>query len=516
MGYNGHYLEAIDHANSQSAAPAVVTGPEPDRCRQASRLATRAVARHARDTGALGMSALWRINLWVCGFFALVTLACMGLLVHQALADVERELQAAEAVVEYLSETAERNPASLQPRMTRSLRHVRVRWLEPGEAARLPVQDGLDAWLGRLLFAEARHSARVLELQDGRRVQIAVDPRDEIDEVWDSLQQLLSLCGLALVLSLLTIRWAVRRGLGLLDDLLRALQQVSGGQLNVRLRAQGLPEARQLAEHFNRMTDALEQARADNTQLTQTLLAVQEQERTHLAQTLHDDLGQYLAGIRAQACLLRLVADQPDTVERTVRELEHNCEHLQQGFRALVHGLYPVVLQHLSLSEAFGLLVEQWQGRQGIDCQLRVSAVLSARACSSASVMRLKCVASCRASGRPCARKRTLSWPPETCCRARSKSSSRPRPRRTAQRMVSRLNANARPHRLSNCWRESQTSSISSRGSTAICTRRPSCNWRTRSLCRASANNSRPSQASSPSCTSSRSASPGSSQRTRT
>lgn len=324
------------------------------------------------------MSALWRINLWVCGFFALVTLACMGLLVHQAVEDVERELQSAEAVVEYLSETAERDPASLQPRLTSSLRHVRVRWLAADEAARLPVQDGLDAWLGRLLFAEARHSARVLDLNDGRRVQIAVDPRDEIDEVWDSLQQLLSLCGLALLLSLLTIRWAVRRGMSLLDELLRALQQVSGGQLQVRLRAKGLPEARQLATHFNRMTAALEQARADNTQLTQTLLAVQEQERTHLAQTLHDDLGQYLAGIRAQACLLRLVADQPLVVERTVRELEHNCEHLQQGFRALVHDLYPVVLQHLPLAEAFGLLVEQWQGRQGIDCRLRVSTELPA------------------------------------------------------------------------------------------------------------------------------------------
>lgn len=318
------------------------------------------------------MSALWRINLWVCGFFAVVTLACMGLLMHQAMADVERELQSAEAVVEYLSETAERDPASLQPRLTRSLRHVRVCWLAPGETARLPVQNGLDGWLGRLLFAEARHSARVLDLKDGRRVQIAVDPRDEIDEVWDSLQQLLALCSLALMLSLLTIRWAVRRGMGLLDELLRALQQVSGGQLNVRLRAAGVPEARQLATHFNHMTQALEHAHADNAHLTRTLLAVQEQERTHLAQTLHDDLGQYLAGIRAQACLLRLVADQPATVERTVRELEHNCEHLQQGFRALVHDLYPVMLQHLPLAEAFGLLVEQWQMRQGIECQLRV------------------------------------------------------------------------------------------------------------------------------------------------
>ena len=322
------------------------------------------------------MSALWRINLWVGGFFALVTLACVGLLLHQALADVERELQSAQAVVEYLSDSAERDPVSLQPRLTESLRHVRVQWLQPGEAPSSANQSGLDAWLGRLLFAEARHSARLLDLADGRRVQIALDPRDEIDEVWDSLQQLLSLCGLALLVSLLTIRWAVSRGLGQLQQLQRALQQVCDGQLKVRLPTEGVAEARQLATQFNRMTEALEQARADNTHLTRTLLAVQEQERTHLAQTLHDDLGQYLAGIRAQACLLRLVVDQPETVERTVRELEHNCEHLQQGFRTLVRELYPVALQHLPLAAAFALLVEQWQGRQGIECRLRVGAQL--------------------------------------------------------------------------------------------------------------------------------------------
>ena len=319
------------------------------------------------------MSALWRINLWVCGFFALVTLACMGLLVHQALADVERELQSAEAVVEYLSETAERNPASLQPRLTGSLRHVRVSWLEPGEVARLPVRDGLDAWLGRLLFAQTPHSARVLDLQDGRRVQIAVDPRDEIDEVWDSLQQLLSLCGLALLLSLLTIRWAVRRGMGLLDDLLRALRQVSGGQLNVRLRAEGMPEARQLALHFNHMTQALEQARGDNTRLTRTLLAVQEQERTQLAQTLHDDLGQYLAGIRAQACLLRLVADQPAAVERTGWSWSTTASTCNRAFGRWCTISIRWCCNTCHWRKPSGLLVEQWQDRQGIDCQLRVS-----------------------------------------------------------------------------------------------------------------------------------------------
>ncbi|MFL6969782.1 MULTISPECIES: HAMP domain-containing sensor histidine kinase [Pseudomonas] len=324
------------------------------------------------------MSALWRINLWVTAFFALVTLACATLLLHQATADVRRELQSAESVVHYLRETAQRDPASLQSRLTGSLRHVRVRWSAPGENS--PAQEpGLNAWLGRRLLADGP-AAQVVELQDGRRAWIAVDPVDEVDEILDSLVQLLGVCAMALLLSLLAIRWAVRRGMRLLDELLQALHQVSAGDLQVNLRAAGISEAQRLAEHFNRMTAALAQTRADNARLTQALLAVQEQERRSLAQTLHDDLGQYVAGIRARACLLRLVIHQPPALEQTASELEEHCDHLQQGFRALVNDLYPVVLQHLPLGEAIELLARQWQDNHGIACQLRVDGALPALA----------------------------------------------------------------------------------------------------------------------------------------
>ncbi|HEY0286074.1 MAG TPA: histidine kinase [Pseudomonas sp.] len=322
------------------------------------------------------MSALWRINLWVIAFFALVTLSCTWLLLHQAVADVERELVAAEAVVEYLSETAQNNPASLQERLTGNLRHVRLVWLEAQQTPQPLTQSPVDDWLEHWLLPERADQSQVLSLSDGRRVQISLDPADEIDEVWDSLQQLLMLCGLALLLSLVTIRWAVLRGLSLLKDVLGALQQVSEGDLQVRLAVQGLPEARQLAGHFNRMTATLQRVQADNTRLTQALLAVQDQERTRLAQTLHDDLGQYLAGIRAQACLLRLVADDPALVRSTSSVLEQNCEQLQQGFRALIRDLYPVVLQHLPLPQAMALLVEQWRSSQHIACNLSIGHAL--------------------------------------------------------------------------------------------------------------------------------------------
>nr|WP_314481176.1 HAMP domain-containing sensor histidine kinase [uncultured Pseudomonas sp.] len=326
----------------------------------------------------VNLSALWRINLWVTCCFAVLTLACAGVLLHQASTDVKRELRSAEAVMTYMAQAATQHSASLQPALTEHLRHLRVRWLESGDSDEtvLAPKAGLDGWLGAVLAGKHADSKRLLILDDGRRVLLTVDARDEVDEVWDSLQQLLGVCAVALALSLLSIRWAVNRGLRSLGALLCALRQVSGGQLAVRLKQQGGPEARQLAGHFNQMATALEQAQADNRRLTRALLAVQEQERTQLAQALHDDLGQYVAGIRAQACLLHLCAGQPDQVRQTAQTLESNCEGLQVGFRALVRDLYPVALQHMPLAEAFNQLVSQWRASQAIECQLLVGAQL--------------------------------------------------------------------------------------------------------------------------------------------
>ncbi|MDC6625571.1 HAMP domain-containing protein, partial [Leclercia adecarboxylata] len=74
-----------------------------------------------------------------------------------------------------------------------------------------------------------------------------------------------------------------------LGELLGALVRIADGRLDTRLASHRFAEARQLAERFNHMAAALEDTRADNDRLTQALLALQERERTRLAQALHDD-----------------------------------------------------------------------------------------------------------------------------------------------------------------------------------------------------------------------------------
>jgi two-component system sensor histidine kinase UhpB len=324
------------------------------------------------------MSAFWRINLLVTLLFTLITMVCLAVLLRQAAQDVQRELNAAAAVVGYLAEMAERDPDSLRPGLTDSLRHVRVRWLDVTESTSIGVDPPLDDWLGAWLYPAELSSPRVLQLSNGQRLHISVDPHDEVEEVRDSLLQLLVLFGLALLLCLLAIRWAVRPGMRVLSELLGALVSIADGRLDTRLPSHRFAESRKLAERFNHMAAALEDARADNQQLTQALLALQERERTRLAQALHDDLGQYLAGIRARACLLRVQADQPDAVRDTAAHLEQHSLDLQNGFRTLVHDLYPVMLDHLSLEDAIGQLVEQWKGTQGVECELRLRGTIPA------------------------------------------------------------------------------------------------------------------------------------------
>lgn len=331
------------------------------------------------------MSTLWRINLLVGLFFGLLAAVCLAVLLHQGNDDVRREMDAARGVLDYLRAAAQRDPASLDPGLTAGLRHVRVHWLDGATPVR---PSGLSDWLVTHFYPDLP-APTLLTLRDGRRVQLSLDPRDEIDEVGDSLVQLLVLFGVSLLASLLAIRWAVRGGLSVVEQLHGALVEVARGQLQVRLPDHSLPEAQRLASGFNGMAASLERACGENAELTRALLAVQERERQQLAQALHDDIGQYLAGIRAQVFLLRTLESPAGLGDVTLDRLEQHCQGLNECFRALVRDLYPVVLERVSLEAALRLHVEQWQLSQGVACRVHLDALPDLPVAAKAHLYRL-------------------------------------------------------------------------------------------------------------------------------
>lgn len=116
----------------------------------------------------------------------------------------------------------------------------------------------------------------------------------------------------------------------------------------------------------------LQDACADNQRLAQALIEQQDRERKQLGQTLHDDLGQYVVGMRAQIQLLQMVFEQPQAVRKVAQLLEQHAHHLQQGFQCLVQDLYPLKLEHLSVTQLLHSVQTHWLQLHGGQCNLHI------------------------------------------------------------------------------------------------------------------------------------------------
>jgi len=101
-----------------------------------------------------------------------------------------------------------------------------------------------------------------------------------------------------------------------------------------------------------------------NHALLQRVLAVQETERKRISQDLHDELGQYLNAIKAQAT--SLLVDNTSSVDTlaTAQRMIETADHGYHAARQMMHRLRPVALDELGLSAALEHLVNTWRNAQ--------------------------------------------------------------------------------------------------------------------------------------------------------
>lgn len=193
---------------------------------------------------------------------------------------------------------------------------------------------------------------------------IRADPSDEIDEAWDDVRSMLLILVSALFSADLLVVWTVRRGLRPVDDIRRALDAVERGDLTARLPALDLPELDGIARQFNHMVEVLEGSREENRRLASRSLAIQEHERRHLAQELHDEMGQSLSAIRALAASVMQRAGQNDEPTRSAAaEIANISSRVYDVARGMMHRLRPVVLDEFGLKAALESLVDDWNTR---------------------------------------------------------------------------------------------------------------------------------------------------------
>ena len=180
---------------------------------------------------------------------------------------------------------------------------------------------------------------------------------------------------------ILTIVVTVLIGLGLtrrLALLSNAAAEVEAGNYSVIVPTENNDEVSKTAIAFNRMvtevysrTQQLKKAEyqsrqllVENRQLIHTSLEVQEEERKHMARELHDELGQCLTAIQADAEIIRDISEGGDNrIQTSALAIMDVSSRVYDVVHSMMHRLRPSILDNLGLVEALEDEVNAWQKR---------------------------------------------------------------------------------------------------------------------------------------------------------
>ncbi|MGH8230594.1 MAG: ATP-binding protein [Steroidobacteraceae bacterium] len=204
---------------------------------------------------------------------------------------------------------------------------------------------------------------------------IAADPTYEMDEIWATSRGLLELLLVFFVLVNVLVWWAVAHALQPIERILSALGEVEHGHLGARLPRFGLPEMSRISVGFNHMAETLEQSVAENQRLTRRLLQMQEDERRSLARELHDEIGQCLSAIHADAAAIRNRGGA--IVRESAEAIVSVTAQIKDMVRGMLQRLRPAEIEGVGLEAALREMLAAFEQRNPtMVCSLQVRAGL--------------------------------------------------------------------------------------------------------------------------------------------
>lgn len=346
----------------------------------------------------LGSTLKLRLSLLITVLLALITVAGGAYVVHKARDDIRAEvestlnltghfLDAQLAVLQDRWSTRAFPVPLFQLRELRDIRHLSVSFYDTqGHLLDSNEDTGNRAstapnWFSCLVHTvspPAESQIRVVSFNNAPigRLVIAPDPTYEMDEIWSTSSGLLELLLLFFVLVNGFVWWAVSHAMRPVDHILQALGEIRRGNLSTRLPHFGLPEMSRISVGFNHMAETLEGSIAENQRLTRQLLQTQETERENLARELHDEIGQCVSAIHADAAAIRNRGG--EIVREGAQAIVTVTERLKEIVRSMLRRLRPPDLQGVGLMARLRELVGAFEQRNPhVACTLRINGELT-------------------------------------------------------------------------------------------------------------------------------------------
>jgi len=331
------------------------------------------------------LSLKLRITLIINLLLLLILAVSSSLTIQDARRNVQAEIHSSEKLALYLFEIGvlknpkyqtienEFKPFNLQNLI--HMRHIKIEFfnlegkLLDSNISEVKIANQAPDWFVSLLSSisdpwEPKRLPVVILGDHKGDIVISPDPSYEYGEIWNQLKDTLQLIGTFFILINALIVWILSSALNPIEHILFSLNQLEEGNLKTRIPHLKTKEVRLIGQKFNRMVKILEETIVKNHTLSQQLINLQETERKKLARDLHDEFGQSLTAIHADAAALKILANKEyPKIKPSVDAISHLSKYLMELVSGMLGRLKLGVLSELGLEEGLVDLIKTWQLR---------------------------------------------------------------------------------------------------------------------------------------------------------
>ena len=329
------------------------------------------------------MSLRLRLNLLITFLFLLALTGGSSYIINKKRHVVKEEMQSTTQLTSQLVELLWMSVQQTEERAMREQfvqglnelndnRHLQIHIVKQSEFGTGELDEAViistdaPSWFVSLVKPPRTKYSRTFKAADNSSMEIHIhaDPSIELTEAWHEAKNMFLLLVLFVVTANIFIYLILGRDLAPIEVILTGLSQIEKGDYNLRLPKFTLPELDRISDKFNHMASVLQRSEEDNRYLTQHSLVIEEEARRHLAQELHDELGQSLTAVKAVAfSIQRDSEDEEGNINNNAATIISFVDRMYEVAHSMVRRLRPSILDELGLIPALHELIDNWNTR---------------------------------------------------------------------------------------------------------------------------------------------------------